>query len=213
MQAARAARPAGPPCRAGPAQAASSCGRVRGRACAAAASGKSHQCTDSGAPGSSARRRLRYSVSQKKGVKGAMACAPTDARVKLARGYRGLHRRSHLPADPRLHSVMTVCIFWMSRGLGMPMLSGTSTLLCTSSMASRAPPLECCSAGLRLADSEEHVEQARERHAAVGLAAPALEPRAVEAHVHVGQRLNELDLQQPGKQRCALLQSTRARRT
>ena len=52
-------------------------GKRQVRACAAAASGNSHQCTERGASAGSARRRFWYSASQKKGVKGAMTCSGT----------------------------------------------------------------------------------------------------------------------------------------
>lgn len=60
-------------------------GLQRGLTCAAAASGKSHQCTDWGASGGSARRRFWYSASQKKGVKGAITCAPRQTLLLLSR--------------------------------------------------------------------------------------------------------------------------------
>ncbi len=134
---------------------------------------------------------------------------PADSRTCHARASRptGAHT-SH--QAPHLHTAMKLCTSWMSTWAGMPPLSGTCTRLCTSSMASRALPLDCCSARPRLADSEEHVEEARERHAAVGLAAPALEPRAIEPHVHVGQRLDELDLQ---PQSCRVAHCSKAPRS
>jgi hypothetical protein len=82
--------------------------KERGQTCSAAASGKSHQCTDSGVPSGSARRKLMYIFSQKNGVNGAITWPPVpqtcdshmiSVKDPVQRELQRVHLPRNLPLD------------------------------------------------------------------------------------------------------------------
>lgn len=131
----------------------------------------------------SERRRFWYMASVKKGVKGAMTYTTAGT---AGCGVGGWERRAGFAQQDKGRH-------WQPLESCMYVQGATETLTVSHSLPIPSAALRTLPAHTaHLAHGEQHLKEGGQREEGVLAPAPPLEPLAVEAHVDVGQVVNEL---------------------